>query len=59
MRAARSTSPSDSSSWSVARPATTPRSFGANVDPWLSACSIESKTASNTSGVNSVAPIGT
>ena len=36
-----------------------PRSFGANVEPWLSACSIESNTASKARGENSVAPTGT
>ena len=35
------------------------RSFGWYVEPWLIECSSESKTASNTSARNSVAPTGT
>ena len=36
-----------------------PSSFGANVEPWLTACSIESYTASCTARDISSAPTGT
>ena len=43
-RADCSTRPCSSSSCSVASPAAIASSFGANVEPWLTACSIESNT---------------